>query len=267
MSRAVRRQTLIDIEILKLTLFDSLSSKTMPHFYSPSALRRQATTQNFATVLSEIVGAKSPPLQKTFDIFLSYRSDDIDVVLGIYIDLVRLGYDVYLDRIMDPQLDRGKVTKDTADVLRHRLIQSKVLFYACTENAGGSRWMPWELGFADGYRCKAAIVPVTESAEFPGTEFLSIYPKVKRNESPNHGGLWIYEPDGKTLIGRFEKWRDKLPVRKCGIPQCPLPATDRLSRLIELNANIDLILQNARLSSFRVASANSMKRPSRAATR
>lgn len=197
---------------------------------------------NFANVLAEKVAAKSPPIEATFDIFLSYRSADVDVVLGIYLDLIGLGYKVYLDRIMDPQLDRERVTKDTADVLRHRLTQSKVLFYASTENAGESKWMPWELGFADGYRCKAAIVPITESSEFVGTEFLSIYPKVERDQSSKHGGLWIYEPDGKTIIGRFEKWRDELPTRKCGMPQCPLPATDLLSRLYELNARLDRAL-------------------------
>lgn len=176
-------------------------------------------TVNAKAILMEKVASKSPPLETVFDIFLSYRADDIDVVMGVYEDLIRRRYTVYLDRIMDPQLDREKVTKDTADILRKRLIQSKSLFYASTENSSGSKWMPWELGFEDGYRGKAAIVPITDQSVFVGIEFVAMYPKIE----PDAAGLWVFEADSQTLISRYEIWRDAIPKRKCGMPTCPIP--------------------------------------------
>jgi hypothetical protein len=97
-------------------------------------------------------------------------------------------------------------------------MQSKSVFYIATDNAEGSNWMPWELGFEDGYRGKSAIVPVTNDQNFRGTEFVAVYPKVQ----PDPGSLWIYKPDN-SLDTTFETWRDRVPDRKCGMPRCPLP--------------------------------------------
>lgn len=206
----------------------------MPYYYSLSAMRQVAINESFkrystansytyGQVLAEKVSDKHPSPGTVFDIFLSYRTDDSDVVGGVYDDLVRRGYRVYLDRVMDPQLDRTKVTKDTADVLRNRLIHSKSLFYTATENAAKSTWMPWELGFQDGYRNKSAIVPVTEggTSQFTGVEFVAIYPRVVPITPTS---LAIVEPD-LTFINNFEGWRDSLPKRKCGMPKCPLPSS------------------------------------------
>lgn len=186
--------------------------------------RRYALFSNakVAEFLAEKIAVKTPPVTATFDIFLSYRSDDIDMVMGVYEDLIRRGFTVYLDRIMDPQLDRTKVSEDTANVLRTRLMQSKTLFYAATDNAAASNWMPWELGFEDGYRGKSAIVPISDSApnDFKGVEFVAIYP---RAVPINSTLLAIIQPD-TTFIANFQNWRDSLPKRKCGMPKCPLPA-------------------------------------------
>lgn len=44
---------------------------------------------------------------QTFDIFLSYNIADKAVVQGIYYYLSKLGYKVYLDYIIDPDLNRN----------------------------------------------------------------------------------------------------------------------------------------------------------------
>src|SRR5207248_3271624 len=118
-----------------------------------------------------------------------------------------------------PQLDRTNVNRNTADVLRNRLMQSKSLFYIATDNSGQSTWMPWELGFEDGYRGKSAIAPVTdkEKDRFVGNEFVAIYPRVV----PFDQFLAIYDVNGDRL-GNFEEWRDSVPKRDCGMPKCPL---------------------------------------------
>ena len=50
-----------------------------------------------------------------FDIFLSYNINDKDVVKGIYYVLKRMGFKVYVDFVVDPQLDRRCITKETAE--------------------------------------------------------------------------------------------------------------------------------------------------------
>lgn len=204
----------------------------MPTFYSPASLRNVAINEavkrgltpnieNFSRSLKEKVANKTPTFNEKFDIFLSYRAEEVQLVIGIYSDLIRRGYTVYLDRVMDAHLDRSNVSRSTCETLRMRLMQSKALFYVSTDNASDSKWMPWELGFEDGYRGKAAILPVTDRSEFPGVEFVSLYPKIEPSSSSNF--LWVYEADGKTLIGTFDSWKDSVPSRKCGMPVCPIP--------------------------------------------
>lgn len=50
---------------------------------------------------------------ETFDVFLSYNINDKIVVRGIYYMLAKMGYKVYVDFIVDPQMSRSNVTKDT----------------------------------------------------------------------------------------------------------------------------------------------------------
>jgi TIR domain len=196
----------------------------MPAFYTPARVReialtnrKFAATANAREALNESVETRFPSDYQTFDIFLSYRNADIELAVGVHTDLRKRGYKVYLDRIMDPHLDRSNVTAATAEQIRKRLMQSKSVFYIATDNAEGSNWMPWELGFEDGYRGKSAIVPVTNNQSFKGTEFVAVYPRVQ----PDPGSLWIYYPDN-TLDTTFETWRDRVPERNCGMPKCPL---------------------------------------------
>lgn len=55
----------------------------------------------------------SSVLDEKFDIFLSYNISDKLVVEGIYYYLSYLGYKVYLDFKIDPDLDRNNVAKQT----------------------------------------------------------------------------------------------------------------------------------------------------------
>jgi hypothetical protein len=126
----------------------------------------------------------------SFDIFLSHAFKDANIVAGIMIKLIKMGYTVYVDWIFDNQLDREKVTKNTADILVKRMKQSKSLFYATTENAPHSKWMPWELGYKHGQSGNCAILPVKELSRSPdmfiGHEYLGIYKKVVLNSR-----IWI----------------------------------------------------------------------------
>src|SRR6056297_3111492 len=65
----------------------------------------------------------------SFDIFLSHSKMDERYVLGAKRILEEKGFTVYVDWIADPQLDRSYVNKKTADYLRTRMKQCKLMFY------------------------------------------------------------------------------------------------------------------------------------------
>ncbi|KQK26091.1 hypothetical protein AR438_10950 [Chryseobacterium aquaticum] len=95
-----------------------------------------------------------------FDIFLSHSFLDRYEVYGLYRELTSMGFSVYVDWIVDSDLDRTNVTKATAELIRNRMRNSKSLLLAISTNAAISKWMPWELGYVDGNTRKCAIVPV-----------------------------------------------------------------------------------------------------------
>lgn len=120
-----------------------------------------------------------------FDIFLSYNIADKAVVEGIYYYLSKLGYKVYLDSIIDPDLNRNLVTKQTAEKIRRRLKNSKSLIYAASLGASLSKWMTWELGLVDGKTSKCMLLPVAEDYEevYNKQEYLELYPVIYLSNS------------------------------------------------------------------------------------
>lgn len=120
----------------------------------------------------------------SFDIFLSHSFRDAQAILGLRKLLTDQGLRVYVDWIDDPELDRSRVSSSTAARLRGRMQQSKSLLYATSRAASGSRWMPWELGYFDGYRdgTLVSILPVEggSGGTFDGQEYLGLYKVVEK---------------------------------------------------------------------------------------
>ncbi len=123
---------------------------------------------------------------QSFDIFLSHSFLDEEDVEGIYIELTELGFSVYVDWIVDGQLDRDKVTQESAELIRWRLKSSRSLLLALSENAKFSKWIPWELGYVDGNVSNCAVFPVAagtgHKTSFHRTEYLLLYPFIKRDD-------------------------------------------------------------------------------------
>ena len=148
-----------------------------------AAAKQAKGNRNIKAVITESM--ESYKEADSFDIFLSHSSSDADLVIGIKELLEQRGKRVYVDWVDDPELDRSRVTKETAARLRHRMLQSESLFYVATDNATKSKWMPWELGFFDGLkRDKVRILPVLLSSNqsFDGQEYLGLYPVVSKEE-------------------------------------------------------------------------------------
>lgn len=117
----------------------------------------------------------------TFDVFLSYNIKNLDAVKAIFYFLTKKGLKVYLDSIVDPDLQRNNCGKATARRIHNRLMNSNCLLYAQSPSAGQSNWMPWELGVVDGHTHKCFIMPVTADATqvTPRREYLALYPYIK----------------------------------------------------------------------------------------
>jgi len=136
------------------------------------------SSKSATTILSEAVAAQKSKTR--FDVFLSHSYGDARVILGVYALLKKQGVEVYVDWIVDPQLDRAAVTSRTAELVRERMRESKALIYAHSLNSGKSRWMPWELGYFDGFRSAVAILPISDTGRdsISGVEYLSLYPYI-----------------------------------------------------------------------------------------
>ena len=168
-----------------------------------------AKSMDSARVLAE---AASVSLNETFDVFLCHAVRDAEIVQGAKVLLERQGLKVYVDWIVDPEMDRSAVTAGTADILRQRMRKSRSLLYLFSANSRRSRWMPWELGFFDGFNGTVGILPIrptTGALDFSQEEYLDLYPKVELQDT----GIWVNRTkdlpvpgtDGKNFSS-FRTW-------------------------------------------------------------
>lgn len=122
----------------------------------------------------------------SYDIFLSHSYKDAKAILGLKTFIEKLNLSVYIDWVDDAQLDRSRVSKETAKLLQVRMQRCRCLFFVTSEYSSSSKWMPWELGYFDGIKNgRVAILPITEEYQpsdfFYGQEYLGIYPYAVKN--------------------------------------------------------------------------------------
>ncbi len=151
-----------------------------------------------------------------FDIFLSHSYDDKNHVSQIMQVFENVGYKVYVDWIFDKELDRSKVTAESANLLRKRMEQSKCLIYLHSENSSISRWMPWELGFMDSSKHRVAILPITENSnssnEYQGLEYLGLYPYIYHETNINDLKVRLKDSNRNITFQEWLKSGDMLAV-------------------------------------------------------
>jgi hypothetical protein len=161
--------------------------------------RGRPIRKSASQVLNESA-AVSPPPNTVFDVFLSHCLKDAELVAGAKAYLEENGLSVYVDWIVDPQMDRTRVTPETANTLRRRMRASQSMIFATSDNSSESRWMPWELGYFDGFRHgRVAIMPLVASAasSFSGQEYLGLYPLVEKLPAKS-GGERAYVTKGAS---------------------------------------------------------------------
>jgi hypothetical protein len=180
------------------------------------AAAQQAETRlrkSARTLLAEV--AKTP--HDSFDIFLSHSIKDAEIVLGTLAILEDFGFSVYVDWIVDPEMNREHVTPETAAILRGRMEQCQSLLYLKTDNSTDSTWMPWELGYFDALRGRVGILPIVQHSqdEFDGNEYLGLYPYVDVADIEKTGEQILWINRSQKEYGRLRQWiADQDVIRK-----------------------------------------------------
>jgi hypothetical protein len=166
--------------------------------------------RNISLEATKILNEQKYRVEKEYDIFLSHSFEDAETIYLLYTYLQSLGWSVYVDWIEDSQLDRQNVTRSTAQLLRDRMKRSKTLIYASSSSSKDSKWMPWELGFFDGYKPnKIATLPITYDSNkyknYVGVEYLSLYPYIEIGTAT----LWLTDPESHKYLKELNTFINK----------------------------------------------------------
>ncbi|ALL13165.1 toll/interleukin-1 receptor domain-containing protein [Caulobacter henricii] len=151
----------------------------MAEFITRSELRAFAASRS----LTEQAELRKSTRQRASEgsTFLSHSSKDEDLVVGATIVLENHGARVYTDEV-DPEMP-PYTTDETANLLKKRIQQTKKFVLLVTKNSKESKWVPWELGLADGYKglSRIALFPSADSAHdttWAESEYLGLYDRI-----------------------------------------------------------------------------------------
>lgn len=142
--------------------------------------------------------------------FLSHSSKDIDILPGAVSLLEEHGATVYVDKI-DTSLPHV-TSRKTASILKDRIQECKKFVLLASSKSKESKWMPWELGIADGYKKpqNVAILPAVEKTtdkQWAEQEYLGIYDRIVWGKLEGHvKEVWmVWNDDANTAI-ELSKW-------------------------------------------------------------
>lgn len=142
--------------------------------------------------------------------FLSHSSKDDDLVVGAIRVLEGHGAKVYVDEI-DPEMP-PYTTEETAGLLKSRIRQTKRFVLLASKNSKDSRWVPWELGVADGYKglTKIALFPASDSAHeqaWASWEFLGLYRRIVWGDLQGHQKrVWMVLDEKRNTATELSEW-------------------------------------------------------------
>jgi TIR domain len=161
----------------------------MPQFASYARLKQRVSQTNARTLL--LAREWRPIIEKS--IFLSHKSEDDELVAGALLVLEDNGATVYVDH-KDRSLD-GASGVAVAGHLRKVIELCAKLVMLATPAAAHSKWIPWELGFADGQKQdrNVALFPVATLSPDMGwaeQEYLGLYQRIALTSSSADPG-WI----------------------------------------------------------------------------
>jgi len=141
--------------------------------------------RSFATELGSVETAKMRRAAASRSLagstFLSHSSKDEELVAGAIRVLENHGAKVYVDEI-DPEMP-PYTSEETAVLLKMRIRDTSRFVLLASKNSKESKWVPWELGIADGVKTpsKIALFPASDSSfdkSWASWEYLGLYDRI-----------------------------------------------------------------------------------------
>ncbi|MBV5324500.1 MAG: toll/interleukin-1 receptor domain-containing protein [Rhodospirillaceae bacterium] len=177
-------------------------------YITKSELRNFANDLTFdaRTTLRKSAKARSPAGAT----FLSHSSKDDDLVVGAIRVLEGHGATVYVDEI-DPAMP-PYTTRETAALLKTRIRQTGRFVLLASQNSKDSRWVPWELGIADGYKGmdSIAIFPAAENSygqSWASWEYLGLYRKIVWGDHSDYDKrIWMVLDEKAYTATELSRW-------------------------------------------------------------
>lgn len=142
--------------------------------------------------------------------FLSHSSKDQELLEGTIEVLHNHGARVYIDEI-DPEMP-PYTSAETANLLKQRISQTKRFVLLTTENSKDSRWVPWELGIADGDKglMNIALFPASDRAgndHWTSWEYLGLYRRIVWGKLSGYKDeLWMVLDAKASTAVPLKKW-------------------------------------------------------------
>lgn len=137
-------------------------------------------------------------------VFLSHSHKDAGLVKNAAAFLKSLGVEIYVDWL-DGDMP-ATTSPETAKKLKEKISEHQKFILLATENSKESKWVPWELGFADTTKGmkNIAILPIAESStSYKGTEFVGIYPLIRKSFLDED---WLVRCDDPSIYTSLSKW-------------------------------------------------------------
>jgi len=178
---------------------------------------RYTTKDEFRRFSSEMPLNESTQLRKRAQerspegaTFLSHSSKDEDLVVGAIRVLENHGGTVYLDK-KDPTLP-PYTSEQTANTLKNRIAQARKFVLIATKNSNESKWVPWELGIADGKKGldRIALFPAVDEPHdnsWASWEYMGLYRRIVWGDLEGHEKpIWMVLDEKKNTAIPLSKW-------------------------------------------------------------
>ncbi len=144
-------------------------------------------------------------------VFLSHSSKDKEHLPAVISIIENHGGRVYID-IEDDRLPNTP-NRETAEILRSTINSCSRFVLFVTTNSKDSKWIPWELGLADGEKSYkfVALFPTAENSfeqTWAETEYLGLYQRIvwgKIKDVMNVNGWIVLNHKNNTAI-ELQKW-------------------------------------------------------------
>ncbi len=173
----------------------------MAYLTSAQLKQYQTLTQNVR--LAESHRATKAMADSTgVTVFLSHSHHDKDHVEAACLLLETLGATIYVDW-QDGEMP-AITSADTATKLKFKIRECDRLVLLASERSLTSKWVPWELGYAEGKKGipQMAVLPFVASQTWEGSEYIGLYPTI---ELTANGSLAVF-PAGDNKGTPLAQW-------------------------------------------------------------